>query len=358
MAEMGGYIIDGLKNGIGDVWNKIKEKFTTFWTNIKSWFDGKVENFKNLGSNMIAKIKNGIGGVWSTIKDKFTTFWTNLKGWFDGKVESFKNLGSNMIAKIKSGVGNVWNSIKEKFTTFWTNLKSWFDGKVTSLKNLGGNIISGIKKGITEKIGEIKTALTDGLSSALSSVKKLLGIHSPSRVFRDEVGQYIALGLGEGITDNIPEVVEDVSTLAGAISDEISNNEFAISPIGVDGANTLVDGMNNFAGIITDGFTTLVEKLENIANGVNFAIPGAVNIIPYKSKTDDNDVDFERLFELSNDDLIHALIQLFDNQTDELKKVIEGLNLNVTLDSKKQVDDTIAEINRRIRVTGNNPLLT
>ena len=40
---------------------------------------------------------------------------------------------------------------------------------------------------------------------ALTAVKKWLGIKSPSRRFRDEVGKMMALGVGVGFEDNLPE---------------------------------------------------------------------------------------------------------------------------------------------------------
>lgn len=357
MATMGGYIIDGLKNGIGNVWSKIKEKFTEFWTKLKEWFTGKVDSFKKLGSDMIAKIKTGIANVWNTIKEKFTTFWTSLSSWFSGKVESFKKLGSNMIAKIKNGVGNVWSTIKEKFTNFWSSLKGWFDGKVESFKNIGRNIINGIKKGITEKITEVKNAITNGLNSAVEGAKKFLGIASPSKLFRDEVGAFISLGIGKGILEQIPAVIKDTAKLTGAIEDEINSNKYAISPLTTDGASTLKAGMTDFAGIITDGFTTLIDRLESIARGVTFTTPVAASVVPYASR-DNSPINWRALFEESNDDLINALIQISREQTDELRRIIEALDLTVNIDERAEADRVIKEIKRRTLTTKKNPVLT
>lgn len=351
MAELGGYLIDGLKNGIGNIWSKIKEKFDDFKTSVSTWFSNKYESFKALGSKSISKIKSGIGNIWSTIQEKFSAFWSSLSGWFSGKYESFRNLGSNAISKIKSGIGNIWSTIKEKFSTFWTNLKNWFSNLGTSLQNIGGNIIAGIKKGINNKISEIKTALTNGLSSALSSVKKLLGIHSPSRVFRDQVGQFISLGIGEGILKQIPKVVNNASKLANSIEKEINSNDYVLNPISADTTNIVTNGINDFAYIITDGFVQLMNRLEAIANGVTFAIPNAINIMPYGSSN--NSIDIKDIIHSENESLISVLIQLFNNQNYELQKIIEVINaLDLTIDERTLVNKLISEINRRSRVSG------
>lgn len=84
MEEQGGYITDGLVNGIGDVWSKVKGKFDTFKTKVTSWFDEKSEDFKSWGSDIIDKITDGIGDIWKKVKTKFDDFKTNIKDFFSG----------------------------------------------------------------------------------------------------------------------------------------------------------------------------------------------------------------------------------------------------------------------------------
>ena len=69
----------------------------------------------------------------------------------------------------------------------------------TDWLQLGKDIISGIAKGITNAAGEILDAIGDVVGGALDWAKDLLGIASPSKVFRDAVGRYIPMGMAEGI---------------------------------------------------------------------------------------------------------------------------------------------------------------
>ena len=70
--------------------------------------------------------------------------------------------------------------------------------------SVGMNIISGIASGISSAVGSLIGAATSAASSALDAIKSKLGIHSPSRVFRDQVGKMMALGMGIGFEKNIP----------------------------------------------------------------------------------------------------------------------------------------------------------
>lgn len=85
MAEIGGYLIDGMKNGIGDVWAKIKEKFENFKNSITNWFRTSSNKFKSFGTDLVNSVKDGIGDIWSKVKSKFTDFFDSIKNFFKGK---------------------------------------------------------------------------------------------------------------------------------------------------------------------------------------------------------------------------------------------------------------------------------
>ena len=70
--------------------------------------------------------------------------------------------------------------------------------------SVGINIIKGIANGLSSAAGVIVDAAKSAASKALESAKNFLGIHSPSRVFRDQVGKMMALGMGIGFEKNIP----------------------------------------------------------------------------------------------------------------------------------------------------------
>ena len=67
--------------------------------------------------------------------------------------------------------------------------------------SIGSNIISGIASGIRNGVSSIISAAQDAAQSALNAAKNFLGIRSPSRRFRDEVGVMITQGIAAGMID-------------------------------------------------------------------------------------------------------------------------------------------------------------
>lgn len=114
---------------------------------------------------------------------------------------------TNMFSVGKSLLTNLGNGIK--------SLGSWLQGIgkqiIEMLKHpfdpagwvsIGKNIINGIANGMKNSMQKVVDIAKNVVNSALDAVKTFLGIHSPSRVFQDEVGKNIALGIAEGIRQN------------------------------------------------------------------------------------------------------------------------------------------------------------
>lgn len=123
-----------------------------------------------------------------------------------------------------------------------------FDSIVSAFKehdwlSIGSNIIEGIGNGIRNGVGAIADAARSAASAALNAAKNLLGIASPSKVFRDEVGKMMMEGAAVGIEDNVPvdEISNAVDQIMGAAKDGIEDLDIPISPV-VEGRNGRLGG--------------------------------------------------------------------------------------------------------------------
>ena len=134
----------------------------------------------SLGKSLISNLANGITGMGSSISSVGKNILLKL-------VNGIKSLAKDPVNAVKNILTNIKNSI--------TNI-SW--------KSIGTNIINGIKNGIKSAAKNLAGAAVSAAKDALNSVKKWLGIKSPSRRFRDEVGKMMAEGMGIGFEDNIP----------------------------------------------------------------------------------------------------------------------------------------------------------
>lgn len=83
--------------------------------------------------------------------------------------------------------------------------------------SVGLNIITGIATGIAGAAWRLVTAAVNAATNALNWVKRKLGIHSPSRVFRDQVGEMIGEGMAVGIDESASKVRKAAGRLTGIL---------------------------------------------------------------------------------------------------------------------------------------------
>ena len=90
-----------------------------------------------------------------------------------------------------------------------------------TLVSAGGDLLRGMASGITGAIGSVISAATDAAAKAVSAVKNALGIGSPSKVFRNQIGLEIPAGMALGIRAGTPDVqhaVEDLLHVPATLS--------------------------------------------------------------------------------------------------------------------------------------------
>lgn len=149
--------------------------------------EGLAQGIANAIPQVAAKALVIIGKLASTII-------TNLPKIIQTGVKIITQLAVGLVQGIPALLGKIpsmISQIKNAFTSV-----NW--------GSVGMNIVRGIASGISSAVGSLISAATSAASSALDAIKSKLGIHSPSRVFRDQVGKMMALGMGIGFEKNIP----------------------------------------------------------------------------------------------------------------------------------------------------------
>lgn len=127
--------------------------------------------------------------------------------------EDFRNAIISAWGKIKDTISSAVNAISAFFTEKIPNaiqsVISWFTSIPNKFKDIGSNIVRGLWDGIKSMITWIKDKISGFVGGIVSSVKGLLGIHSPSKVFAG-IGGFMAEGLGEGFDDQFGAVKKGI----------------------------------------------------------------------------------------------------------------------------------------------------
>lgn len=114
-------------------------------------------------------------------------------------------------------------------------VKGLTDG-LSKIKGVGKDLIEGLWDGIKDMTGWITDKLEGFGDSVLTGIKNFFGVESPSKLMRDEVGQYIGQGVGAGIVDSIPKVKKQLSKFSAFVADNMGNIKTGLSVNGGGGS--------------------------------------------------------------------------------------------------------------------------
>lgn len=129
---------------------------------------------------------------------------------------------------------------------------------------IGLNIIRGIATGVKNAAGELVDAAVNAAENALNWVKDKLGIHSPSRVFRDQVGKNMALGIGVGFEDNIP--YKDMEKQANKMVSRIQGAALGVTTYASPTASGYVASRSAVRTTDNSDLIYAVDRLSRLAN--------------------------------------------------------------------------------------------
>ena len=195
-------IIEGIINWFAELPSRIWEWLCNVVNNIITWG-------QNMWNNATTWVANTINGIIDWFKKLPGSVWT----WLQNTISKILNFAIDMAQKGKQGAIDLFNNI--------VNTIKELPGKMLEIgKNIVEGIWNGIKNGgnwIKEKVGNFAKGILDGM-------KQSLGIHSPSKVFRDQVGKNIALGVGEGFDDNINKVYDKMRASINFETQRLSTN--------------------------------------------------------------------------------------------------------------------------------------
>lgn len=257
MADIGGFFKDGwdkVTQWTSEAWDNVKSWTKDAWDNVKSWTKDAWDNVKNAvsdGTHKTVETTKGwaddIGGkikdTWNNVKSWTSDTWNNAtttvkNGWRDIKngigegTRTTLNNTRSWMDNVKSGIDRGWTNVTNVFTRMPGRIRTALSGAGRWLLDTGRNVIQGLASGITNGVSSVVSAITDAVRGAIDTAKRLLGIHSPSRVFK-QIGGFTVKGLEAGLS----------------------------------GPNKISSAMRNLTGQVEDGFDPSLQLSAGTARG-------------------------------------------------------------------------------------------
>lgn len=298
---------EGFRNFVIGAWENIKEtvsnavdSISTFFTStvpnaiqtMVSWFQSLPQNIATFLSQVIGNVVNWATNMANKAEDAGSKFLSNVVGFVSQLPSRIATFLSNIISNVVAWATNMANNARNAGSKFLQNVVSFISqlpskiagalGQVISrlatwvgqmgakgaeaarrlvssvvsglaslpsrVVSIGTNVVHGIWNGISSGLGWIKGKISGWVGNVMSFIKGLFGIHSPSTVMRDEVGKFLAMGIGVGfeqemgnVTKQMQDSMPDPSSFAMSADVAYSTSGYQSSGYQGGGYSQMVD---------------------------------------------------------------------------------------------------------------------
>ena len=229
-------------------WNNIVSVVSAAWDILKVVIETTLNIILGIIKVVMQLINGDWSGAWETIKETAGKVWDGIKKIIDTAInsvwnviqtgwEGIKNVVSATLEFIKSLIQSGWNRVLNIITSIGSFIvsavKTAFNNAVASARNfisnaynVGRNLILGFVNGVKNAAGALINAVGGAVQGAIDWAKGLLGIHSPSRVFR-QFGEYTDEGFIIGVNNRAGAVMKTVGNMAQGAIDAFSGKDLA-----------------------------------------------------------------------------------------------------------------------------------
>ena len=242
--------IECAKEFITNVINWLKQLPEKVWTWLVNTYNKAVQWASNMKQKASEAGTNFVNGVINFIKNLPSRVWTFL---------------SNTISKASQFASNFAAKARQAGTQFFNNIVNTVRQIPSRMLSIGSQICQGLANGIRNGISSVVNAARNLVSNAVQGAKDALGIHSPSRVFKNEVGKQIVQGLIVGIKADANQAYKTISDLSQRLIETVNLGD-----------------LGNSMNIVTDNISTsniidnrdITRQAQVMANALTESLSG------------------------------------------------------------------------------------
>lgn len=226
------------------------------------WFAQLPGNIAGFLSTVIAKVAAWVANMASNAVSAGSRFISGIAGFMSALPGNIASWLSGVISTVVGWVSQFASNATSAASQFASNLidgLASIPGKVTSI---GSNIIQGMVNGVTGAAGHLIDSVKGAVDDAINAAKNLLGIHSPSRVFR-KIGQYTMQGAALGVDDDADVLLRSTdNAMRGMIS--------TAQDIAMPGVNSTAGGESAVISWLAENLPSIIAEFTPVMGESEF----------------------------------------------------------------------------------------
>lgn len=223
---------------LDNIWAKIGEFVTNTVSKLADFFSNVKNSVASFITTIISNIVSFISNIWSSITSFVTNILSSIGSMLVSLVSKFADGMANIKAKVSEGISAVVSffsglpaSVSSIVSNFVSSVGNWFSAVPSKIKEAFGDVaeigtflVQGLWNGINDAKDWILDKVKGFGKGILDGLKDFFGIHSPSRVMRDQIGIFLGQGIGVGIEESAKYAVASATQMGSDVMDAVSDS--------------------------------------------------------------------------------------------------------------------------------------
>lgn len=189
----------------------IPQMVETIITIVDSLLDN-IDMIIDTGIQLLIGLAEGLINALPQLIDKIPVIIDKLINAIINNLPKIIETGITLIIKLAEGLIKAIPQLISKIPQIISSLVNGFKNHLSNMGEIGKNIVEGIWNGIKNAKDWLLKKVKEWCGNIVSGIKSFFGIHSPSTLFRDEVGKFMAQGVGVGFEKEMKDVTEQMQT--------------------------------------------------------------------------------------------------------------------------------------------------
>lgn len=198
VMEMGGQILTQLAEGIITYVPQMVAQLPTIISEFINFISGQLPTILEQGTQLLNEFVNGIIGAIPTLVSNLPQVITSFVDFIASNLPTIIQSGIDILINLIEGIIGAIPQLIAALPQIIEAIVSGIGSLLGSILDVGKNIVEGIWQGISNAAKWLVDKITGWFNGVVDGVKRFLGIASPSKLFEDEIGINMALGVGEG----------------------------------------------------------------------------------------------------------------------------------------------------------------
>lgn len=271
IGEIFSTVVQTIITTITNIWNGFISIITSVWESIKTVARGVWEGIKTTISNLVQGAITVITSLWDSYKSYINNTWNAILNIGKSVFSTIASVVTNLSNRAKSAISNAWNNAKNIVVNLVNNIKSTvsngFSNLVSTVRNKGSQIVSGVRNafnnavnaartfisravsigrdlilgfvnGVKQKANALIGAVKNAVGGAINFAKGLLGIGSPSKLFK-KFARWTLEGYEIGIKKEQNSPIKAMKNATNGIIDAFNPiNQLSLPSLMSSGVNT------------------------------------------------------------------------------------------------------------------------